>query len=104
MGRITFSAGSPRRQLPIALGTQPVCAFKMGVVDQARPLRLFLRIKAQDDPRRLLPARALACSIEQTHIAHTGVIRSPIPIISGRSFRFNPVTDSGVSDHPGFEL
>ena len=38
------------------------------------------------------------------HVAHTGVIRSPIPIISGRSFRFNPVTDSGVSDHPGFEL
>ena len=32
--------------------------------------------------------------------ARTGVIRSRIPITSGHSFRFDPVTDSGVSDHP----
>jgi len=32
--------------------------------------------------------------------ARTGVIRSRIPITSGHSFRFDPVTDSRVSDHP----
>jgi hypothetical protein len=32
-------------------------------------------------------------------LARTGVIRSRIPITSGHSFRFDPVTDSGVSDH-----
>ncbi|TCP19496.1 hypothetical protein, partial [Rhodovulum adriaticum] len=32
--------------------------------------------------------------------ARTGVIRSRIPITSGHTFRFDPVTDSGVSDHP----
>ena len=32
--------------------------------------------------------------------AYSGVIRPPIPKVSGHPFRFYPATDSGASGHP----
>ncbi len=34
--------------------------------------------------------------------AYSGVIRPPVPIVSGHPFRFDPAGDSGASGHPHF--
>ena len=50
---------------------------------------------------RLLATNAARPSRERLTIAHSGVIRSGVPITSGQPFRFDPVTDSGVPGHSG---
>ena len=35
--------------------------------------------------------------------AYSGVIRPPVPIVSGHPYRFDPAGDSGASGHPHFD-
>jgi hypothetical protein len=70
-------------------------ALEAGVPTKTHVLNLLHRLldgKPTDQPD-VSPPAGLSLS------ARTGVIRSRIPITSGHSFRFDPVTDSGVSDH-----
>ena len=75
---------------------------KLGLYAGANSVKRILNeagIHPSPERRKKKPTLPWTTFIRAHMDARTGVIRSRIPITSGHSFRFDPVTDSGVSDH-----